>query len=211
MQNASEERSDADAQPSGKPTSRVRFAGLVLDLDACTLARESGEAIPLTRNEFRRLRLFVNRPGRVLNRDVILNAVASRPLEPFDRSVDSMVVRLRRKIEPDLKQPRLIVTVPGEGYRFDGLERCASRLDLKAADLDPTEVKNIAEPVQVYSLEVGQPAEVSSRRPGWLPSRRAGGPRREYRGGLRVGLRSSPSPPFCFSRPRGVGASSANA
>jgi two-component system OmpR family response regulator len=65
-----------------------------------------------------------------LRRDVILNAVASRPLEPFDRSVDSMVVRLRRKIEPDLKQPRLIVTVPGEGYRFDGLERCASRLDL---------------------------------------------------------------------------------
>jgi TolB-like protein/DNA-binding winged helix-turn-helix (wHTH) protein len=176
MQNASEERSDADAQPSGKPTSRVRFAGLVLDLDACTLARESGEAIPLTRNEFRRLRLFVNRPGRVLSRDVILNAVASRPLEPFDRSVDSMVVRLRRKIEPDLKQPRLIVTVPGEGYRFDGLERCASRLDLKAADLDPTEVKNIAEPVQVYSLEVGQPAEVKLASAGMAAKPESGRP-----------------------------------
>ena len=107
---------------------------------------------------------------------MILNAVASRPLEPFDRSVDSMVVRLRRKIEPDLKQPRLIVTVPGEGYRFDGLERCASRLDLKAADLDPTEVKNIAEPVQVYSLEVGQPAEVKLASAGMAAKPESGRP-----------------------------------
>src|SRR5260370_22560999 len=68
-------------------------------------------------------------------------------------------VRLRRKIEPDLKQPQLIVTVPGEGYRFDGLERCTARLDLKAADLGPTHLKNIAEPSHVYSLEAGQPAE----------------------------------------------------
>ena len=51
MQDVPQERGDADAQPSGKLTARVRFAGLVLDLDACTLARELGEAIPLTRNE----------------------------------------------------------------------------------------------------------------------------------------------------------------
>ena len=159
MQDVPKERGEADVQRSSEATARVRFAGLVLDLGACTLARESGEAIPLTRNEFRLLRLFVDRPGRVLSRDVILNAVASRPLEPFDRSVDSMVVRLRRKIEPDLKQPQLIVTVPGEGYRFDGLERCASRFDLNAADFDPTQVRNVARPVHVHSLEVGQPAE----------------------------------------------------
>ena len=66
-----------------------------------------------------------------MSRDAILEAVANRPLELFDRSVDALVVRLRRKIEPDPKTPRLIVTVPGEGYRFDGLAsaatRCASR------------------------------------------------------------------------------------
>jgi TolB-like protein/DNA-binding winged helix-turn-helix (wHTH) protein/Flp pilus assembly protein TadD len=128
MQDVPQERWGADAEPSGKAMSPVRFAGLVFDLDACTLVRESGEAILLTRGEFRLLRLFVTRSGRVLSRDAILEAVANRPLELFDRSVDALVGRLRRKIEPDPKAPRLIATVPGEGYRFDGLTlalRCA--------------------------------------------------------------------------------------
>ena len=107
-------------RPPREALSLVRFAGLVLDLDARTLARESGEAIPLTRGEFAILRVFVTRPGRVVNRDTLLDALANRRFEPFDRSVDVLIVRLRRKIEPDPKQPRLIVTVPGEGYRFDG-------------------------------------------------------------------------------------------
>src|SRR6516164_6810888 len=124
MQDGSEIGFSLEATHSGHAKPPLRFAGLVLDLDACTLARESGEAIPLTRSELALLRLFVNRPARVLSRDAILGAVANRPLEPFDRSVDALVVRLRRKIEPDLKHPQLIVTVPGEGYRFDGLERC---------------------------------------------------------------------------------------
>jgi len=101
----------------------VRFAGLVLDLHACTLARDSGEAIPLTRGEFALLRVFVTRPGRVVNRDALLDSLAHRRFEPFDRSVDVLIGRLRRKIEPDPKQPRLIVTVAGEGYRFDGLAK----------------------------------------------------------------------------------------
>jgi DNA-binding winged helix-turn-helix (wHTH) protein len=121
MQDAPQERSDAEALPSRNAPSPVRFAGLVFDLSAWTLVRESGEAIPLTRGEFRLLRLFVSRPGRVLSRDAILEAIADRPLELFDRSVDALVGRLRRKIEPDPKTPRLIATVPGEGYRFDGL------------------------------------------------------------------------------------------
>jgi adenylate cyclase len=121
MQDVPQERWGADAPPSGEAMSPVCFAGLVFDLGACALVRESGEAIPLTRGEFRLLRLFVSRPGRVLSRDAILEVVANRPLELFDRSVDALVARLRRKIEPDPKAPRLIVTVPGEGYRFDAL------------------------------------------------------------------------------------------
>jgi DNA-binding winged helix-turn-helix (wHTH) protein len=107
--------------PLREAPSLVRFAGLVLDLDACMLARESGEAISLTRGESAVLKMFVARPGRVISRDSLLNAFADRRFEPFDRSVDVLVGKLRRKIEPDPKRPRLIVTVPGEGYRFDGL------------------------------------------------------------------------------------------
>ena len=94
------------------------FAGLVFDLDACTLQRESGEAIALTRGEFALLREFVRRPGRVLSRDFLLDAVVGRRNVPFDRSVDVMVGRLRKKVEADPKQPSVIQTVPGEGYRF---------------------------------------------------------------------------------------------
>jgi two-component system, OmpR family, response regulator len=58
------------------PSAPVSFAGLVLDLDACTIARESGEAISLTRGEFALLRVFVTRPGRVVSRDTLLDALA---------------------------------------------------------------------------------------------------------------------------------------
>jgi DNA-binding response OmpR family regulator len=109
-------------QPREAP-SLLRFAGFILDLDASTLVGETGEAVALTRGEFALLRIFVTRPGRVLSRDALLDALANRRFEPFDRSVDVMVGKLRRKIEPDSKQPRLIVTVPGEGYRFDGLAK----------------------------------------------------------------------------------------
>ena len=104
--------------PSSEARATVRFEGFILDLDASTLARESGEAIPLTRGELALLRFFVSRPGRVLSRDMLLDATAGRRFEPFDRSVDVMVGRLRRKIEPDHKAPRLIVTVQGGGYQF---------------------------------------------------------------------------------------------
>jgi TolB-like protein/Tfp pilus assembly protein PilF len=124
------------SQPAIVP---LRFAGLVLDLDACTLARESGEAIPLTRGELALLRAFVSRPGRALSRDALLDAVANRPLEPFDRSVDVLVGRLRKKIEPDPKEPRLIVTVPGAGYRFDGLRQV--RASEGATDTEESEAQ----------------------------------------------------------------------
>src|SRR5262252_6931816 len=93
---------------SGETTVHVRFAGLILDLDACTLSRDTGETMPLTRGEFALLRFFAKHPGRVLSRDALLEATAGRQLEPFDRSIDVMVGRLRRKIEPDPKAPRLI-------------------------------------------------------------------------------------------------------
>jgi TolB-like protein len=112
----------------------LRFASFVLDLEACMLARESGEPIPLTRGEFALLRMFVGRPGRVISRDALLDAFADRRFEPFDRSVDVLIGKLRRKIEADPKSPRLIVTVPGEGYRFDGLRFAPPEIGKPDAD-----------------------------------------------------------------------------
>jgi TolB-like protein/DNA-binding winged helix-turn-helix (wHTH) protein len=121
-------------EPAAPP---LRFAGLVLDLEGSRLTRDSGEVIPLTRGELALLRTFVGRPGRVLSRDNLLDAFADRRFEPFDRSVDVLIGKLRRKIEPDPKQPRLIVTVPGEGYRFDGLTQSLSTRQTPSG-ADPT-------------------------------------------------------------------------
>src|SRR5271163_3671110 len=110
-------------EPSPEAKRALHFAGLILDLEACRLTRDSGEAIPLTRGELALLRMLISRPGRVISRDSLLDAFTNRRFESFDRSVDVLIGKLRRKIEPDPKQPRLIVTVPGEGYRFDGLTK----------------------------------------------------------------------------------------
>jgi DNA-binding response OmpR family regulator len=111
------------ASPSAEKARPLRFSSLVLDLDACMLAHQSGEPIPLTHGEFALLRVFVTRPGRVLSRDTLLSALGDRRFEPFDRSVDVLAGKLRRRIEIDPKLPQLIITVRGEGYRFDGLKR----------------------------------------------------------------------------------------
>jgi TolB-like protein len=99
-------------------TAPVRFAAFALDLDGCSLSKTDGGEIPLTHSEFALLREFVRHPGRALSRDYLLDALAGKRADPFDRSIDMLVGRLRRKIEPDAKPPRLIVTVLGEGYKF---------------------------------------------------------------------------------------------
>jgi TolB-like protein len=101
--------------PRGAP---VRFGDLALDLDGCSLSNADGRDIPLTRSEFALLREFIRHPGRVLSRGYLLDSLGGKRPDPFDRSIDMLVGRLRRKIEPDAKPPRVIVTVPGQGYKF---------------------------------------------------------------------------------------------
>ena len=96
----------------------LQFESFTLDLAARTLVDASGHEVALRRSEFELLRAFLAAPGRALSRGHLLDAVAGRHAEPFDRSVDVLVGRLRRKIESDPSEPRLIVTVPGVGYRF---------------------------------------------------------------------------------------------
>ncbi len=94
------------------------FAGYRLDLAGQSLVTEAGKDILLTHLEYRLLSEFVRRPGRVLSRDQLLQALSGREAEAYDRSIDVLVGRLRRKIEPDPKHPSLIVAVPGRGYKF---------------------------------------------------------------------------------------------
>ncbi len=143
------------------PKGCLRFGGLALDLDSCTLTRESGETITLTRGEFALLRALAGRPGRVVSRETLLGVVSNRNLEPFDRSVDALICRLRRKIEPDQKAPRLIVTVPGEGYRFDGLAK-AFQWATQPDDAPPSLDKGAG---VTSPLEVGVPAQPKPAKP----------------------------------------------
>jgi len=96
----------------------LQFAGFVLDLDGRALSDSTGADVPLTTAEFQLLATFVRAPGRVLSRDHLRLSVAGRHAEAFDRSVDVLVGRLRRKIEPDVDTPSLIITVTGAGYKF---------------------------------------------------------------------------------------------
>lgn len=96
----------------------LRFEGYTLDADARTCFDAKGQEVTLTRAEFSLLLAFARQPGRVLSRDELGHVVAGRGAEPDDRSVDVLISRLRRKIEPNPKAPRMIVTMPGEGYKF---------------------------------------------------------------------------------------------
>ena len=90
----------------------------MLDLDTHQLTGRKGEEIPLTGMEFDLLRVFAEHPNRVLSRDQLLTLTRNREWEPFDRSIDIRIARLRRKIEADPEKPRTIKTVRGAGYIF---------------------------------------------------------------------------------------------
>jgi len=94
------------------------FGGLILSIPRRELRTRAGEGRELTTAEFNMLAMFVRRPHRVLSRDNIMDLLKGHEWSPFDRSIDSLVVRLRRKIEPDPEAPQLIKTVRGVGYVF---------------------------------------------------------------------------------------------
>jgi predicted ATPase/DNA-binding response OmpR family regulator/class 3 adenylate cyclase len=96
----------------------LSFDGFTVDLAGRSLRDRDGNEVPLTRAEFALLVALARHPGRVLSRDQLLDTALGRRAEPYDRSIDVLVGRLRRKIEPDPKVPRFIVTVLGEGYKF---------------------------------------------------------------------------------------------
>ena len=103
----------AIVSPGGE---RYAFEGWTLDIQRRDLMRAAEAGPSLTTAEFNMLEMFVKRPSRVLSRDNIMDLLKGHDWSPFDRSIDSLVVRVRRKIEIKSEEPRIIKTVRGVGY-----------------------------------------------------------------------------------------------
>ncbi|MBV8613210.1 MAG: response regulator transcription factor [Acetobacteraceae bacterium] len=109
------------AGPAAPPSPRlteVRVGRAVLDLQRHMLVLADGTESSLSASEFDLLRLFVENPNRPLTRDWLLETVAHRDAESFDRAIDNRVMRLRRKLERDPAKPEVIRSVRGVGYMF---------------------------------------------------------------------------------------------
>jgi len=106
------------AEPDKPGGTAVRFGRLTLDTESHALIGEDGKEVPLTSMEYDLLRAFANAPNRVLDRDQLLDMAHNRNTDPFDRSIDVRIARIRRKIEKDPSKPQVIKTIRGAGYIF---------------------------------------------------------------------------------------------
>jgi two-component system phosphate regulon response regulator OmpR len=94
------------------------MAGGTLDVESHQLFDRDGREVAITTMEFDLLRVFAAHPNQVLSRDRLLTLTRNREWEPFDRSIDIRIARLRRKIEADPENPQAIRTVRGVGYMY---------------------------------------------------------------------------------------------
>jgi two-component system phosphate regulon response regulator OmpR len=98
---------------------RRKFGRCELDVDARRLFEADGSEVAMTAMEFDLIRVFLANPNRVLSRDQLLMHTRNREWEPFDRSIDIRIGRLRRKVEPESSgEPRCIRTVRNAGYMY---------------------------------------------------------------------------------------------
>jgi two-component system OmpR family response regulator len=112
-------RASSPSQPAGRVQhARLGFATWTFDLGRRQLETADGTVVPLSTGEFNLLVTFVHHPGRVLSRDQLIDLTQGRSAAPLDRSIDTQISRLRRKIEDDPREPRIIKTVWGGGYVF---------------------------------------------------------------------------------------------
>jgi DNA-binding response OmpR family regulator len=106
-------RSEQRAQPSDL----IRADDVVLDVPRMR-AEVGGRVVDLTTTEFRLLATLAASPGRIFTRSQLLDALRGIAFESYERAIDSHIKNLRRKIEPDPREPRYVLTVYGVGYRF---------------------------------------------------------------------------------------------
>jgi two-component system, OmpR family, response regulator len=116
--------------PNLRPESQrcLAFAGWRLDTATRTLMAPDGVLVPLSGGEYRLLRILLEHPNRVLNRDQLVELIHGRTAEAYDRAIDVQVSRLRQRLRDDSREPQLIKTVRGEGYALaasvTGLDSC---------------------------------------------------------------------------------------
>lgn len=110
--NAKEAKSIVENKP------HINVGNYIFELDSRRLFDKKGEELSITNMEFEVLRVFTQHPNKVLSRDDLLNMTKNRDWDPFDRSIDIHVARLRQKIEDNPKSPQVIKTVRGAGYMF---------------------------------------------------------------------------------------------
>ena len=111
-------RSQSVQQDARNKSELVQFEGFEFDAQACELRTLTGRTLVLTSAEFKLLEVFVRHAGRVLSRGQLIDLTGGPAADPLERSIDTLVGRLRKKIERDCKAPQLIKTVRGAGYKF---------------------------------------------------------------------------------------------
>jgi DNA-binding response OmpR family regulator len=114
--------SDSAAQPLEGPVT-VAFGRMMVDRAGRRLLRPDGIEEPVTAMEFDLIEAFLDNPYRVLSRDRLLDLAHRKNDDPFDRSIDIRVTRLRKKIEEDPAKPQTIKTVRGAGYIYSPVKR----------------------------------------------------------------------------------------
>ncbi|BDG71647.1 MULTISPECIES: response regulator [Roseomonas] len=108
----------SDQRASGLVADRLLFAGWALDTRRRELMAPDGVAVDLSGGEYDLLLAFCEHPQRILSRDQLLDLARNRVSDALDRTVDVMVSRLRRKMEPTEESPTIIKTIRGAGYMF---------------------------------------------------------------------------------------------
>jgi two-component system OmpR family response regulator len=106
-------RAEASAGPK-----QYQFDRWLLNAESRELVSDDGVMVPLSTGEYELLLAMIERPQRVLSRDQLLDLTRGRATAAFDRSIDTQVSRLRKKLERDPAEPRLIKTIWGGGYMF---------------------------------------------------------------------------------------------
>lgn len=106
-----------NASPAHAPAKqKLHFAGWTLDANAGHLISQDGVVVMLSFAELRLLKVFLDHPNRILNRDQLLSFTQGREADAFDRSIDVQVSRLRQKLNDDARSPQIIKTVRSGGY-----------------------------------------------------------------------------------------------
>jgi two-component system phosphate regulon response regulator OmpR len=113
----------SQARPASEPAQppavqRAKFGRCQIDLASYQLFDADGAEIPITTMEFELLKVFLEHPGKALSRDRILTLTRNREWDPYDRSIDIRIARIRRKVEADPDNPQVIRTVRGVGYMY---------------------------------------------------------------------------------------------